>query len=111
MSLPEDSGIVNLIDGGEWLEQSKLIGNEVLDFDTLFLRIFKPTDSELQEGGDAQSCSSNKVPRLADSLANSSEPMSRAKTQNLDLASMPPPTIVLSSKRKSSKLNSAKAEL
>ena len=101
MSLPEDSGIVNLIDGGEWLQQSKLIANEVLDFDTLFLRIFKPTDSELQEGGDG--CS-NKVPRFADSLANTSEPMSRAKTQNLDLASMPPPTIVLSSKRKSSKL-------
>ena len=110
---PQDSGIENLIDDADWLQQSEPIANEVLDFDTLFLRIFKPTDiSELQAGGDAQSYSSNNVLRLANSpdLANTSEPMSRAKTQNLDLASMPPPTILLS-KRKSSKLSSAKAEL
>ena len=111
---PQDSGVVNLIDDADWLQQSEPIANEALDFDTLFLKIFKPTGiSELQEGGDAQSYSSNNVPRRANSpdLADTSEPMSRAKTQNLDLASMPPPTIVLSSKRKSSMLSSAKAEL
>ena len=112
-SARQDSGISNLIDDADWLQQSEPIANEMLDFDTLFLRIFKPTDiSELHAGGDAQSCSSNIAPRLANSpdLANTSEPMSRAKTQNLDLASMPPPTILLS-KRKSSKLSSARAEL
>ena len=44
-------------------------------------------------------------------LANTSEPMSKAKTKNLDLASIPPPTVVLRLKRKSSMLSSAKAEL
>ena len=42
--LSKDSASAALIDGAEWLQQTEPTADEGLDFDILFLKIYKHTD-------------------------------------------------------------------
>ena len=55
--LSNRSGSASLIDDAEWLQQTEPIANEGLDFDSLFLKIYKPTDLSESRKEGAQSCS------------------------------------------------------
>ena len=108
----QDCEIVPTTNDADWLQQNEPIADDALDFDSLFLRILKPTNtSELQKRDEAQSCSSNILPPTAKSqiFYKETEPIRRAVADKLDIASIPPPTILLGSRRRSPNLSPAKA--
>ena len=112
MAVSLDCKIVPTADEADWLQPNEPIADEALDFDSLFLRILKPTNpSEPQCGDEARSCLPNILPPTSNSQirTDSTEPIRRAMADTRDLASIPPPTILLGSRRRSPNLSPAKA--
>ena len=112
ITVSQDCEIVPTTDDADWLQPNEPIADQALDFDSVFLRILKPTDtSEPQCADEARSCWSNILPPSANGQirTDSTEPIRRAMADTRDLASIPPPTILLGSRRRSPNLSPAKA--